>query len=137
MLRFILHRPWFFLSYFPSLMNTLAKIFLAFLIYLLAATSASAGEQTGKVVSLYVRDSDGLIFVLLAGTATGRPNCANPYYWIIRDENSAVGKRFLSMLLTAAGTGQAVYIVGTNTCTRWPDSENIDVVQLITGTPLN
>jgi hypothetical protein len=54
---------------------------------------------------------------------------------MIRDENSAVGKRQLAMLLLAYSTGQVVTVYGMNTCARWVDGEDVDVVEL--GAPPN
>ena len=96
-----------------------------------AATPAIAGSQTGFVKDLYVRDSDGLIFVDLFGPSDFRvqhPACAWRPYWIIPNETSDSGKRLFATLLAALISGHKVTIQGKDTCTRRPDGEDIDTV---------
>jgi hypothetical protein len=89
---------------------------------------ASAGQVTGVINWVMVRASDGLTYVSIIGTPTGQPGCATGGYWMIADENSEAGKKQYAMLLEAKATGAAITIYGTNTCTRWPDGENINAV---------
>lgn len=93
-----------------------------------AVSPAIAGQQSGFVKDIYVRDSDGLILVDLWGTASGHPTCALQTYWIIANESSETGKRLYAMLLTAEASGHPVTIIGKNTCNRWADGEDIDSV---------
>ncbi len=112
------------------------KLCLAVMLASLSAVAVSpaiAGTQTGFVKDIYVRDSDGLILVDLMGTASGHPVCALQPYWIIPNETTDNGKRLLSMLVAAQSAGRVVQIIGKDTCTRWPDGEDIDVVG-VTGT---
>jgi len=86
-----------------------------------------SGQVTGVVSSVIARASDGLIFVYVNATPTGRPSCAaGTAYWMIHDENSEAGKKQYALLLTAKATGATVTIVGMNACTRWGDGEDID-----------
>jgi hypothetical protein len=89
-----------------------------------------AGTATGVVTKVYARDSDGLVLVTLSNAPTGSPACARFPYFLIRDENSAAGKRQFAILLTARSTGQLVTIIGRNTCNRWFDGEDIDSVDI-------
>lgn len=90
-----------------------------------------AGTQTGKVETVIVRASDGLVyFTLSGGSKTGSPSCATVGYWMIRDENSNVGKQQYSMILTAHASGKTVTVVGANACSRWKDGEDVDYIQL-------
>jgi len=93
-----------------------------------AVSPAIAGQQSGFVKDIYVRDSDGLILVDLWGTASGHPACALQPYWIIADESSATGQRLYALLLTAEASGHPVTIIGKDTCSRWPDAEDIESV---------
>lgn len=107
------------------------QIFLLFsALYALAASPAYAGGQSGKVVNLQVRASDHLIVFDLNGGEghNQRPACANKLYWMIKDENSASGKRQLALLMAAQMSGRTVMVYGANTCTRWPDGEDVDAV---------
>lgn len=89
--------------------------------------AAHSGEVTGTVGSLFVRDSDRLTYVHVAGTATNRPACAaSTTYWMIPNENSEAGKKLYAMLLAAKLAGSRVSIVGKNTCARWGDGEDIN-----------
>lgn len=91
-----------------------------------------ASEAYGQVLSLWVRDSDGLTYVTLdRNPTTPRPACAaaTPYYMIAR-EDSAVGKRQYAILLAAKIAGKAIYLTGRGTCVRWGDGEDIDTIRL-------
>lgn len=94
------------------------------------STSAIAGEQSGKVDLLYARGSDNLHLVTLTDETakTNSPSCATSGYWLIKDENSVSGKSQFSQLLAAKMAGKTVQISGLNTCTRWADGEDINIV---------
>ena len=95
------------------------------------ASSVVASTQTGKVVSINVRE-DGLHWFYVSGTRTTKPACAtsSESYWIIKDENSTAGKSQLSVLLSAYMAGKEVVIQGRDTCVRWGDGEDISAVML-------
>lgn len=90
---------------------------------------AFAGIQTGQVTQILVRASDGLVYFFLSNTISGRPACATGGYWMLKDENSAAGKRQLAMLMAAKASGQVVTVEGMNTCTRWPNGEDVNQIQ--------
>jgi hypothetical protein len=93
---------------------------------MVVAANAHAGQGTGTVSRLIVRDSDGLVYVTLSTPPTGRPSCAAAStYWMIPNENSETGKKLYALLLSAQLAGRVVQIVGTNTCVRWGDGEDI------------
>jgi hypothetical protein len=95
-----------------------------------AASAAIAGTQTGQVKVIYARDSDGIIVVNLDGTAADHPGCAQQPYWVVPNEKTDSGKRILALLLAAQLSGRYVTIRGKDTCTRWPDGEDIDSVTM-------
>lgn len=97
---------------------------------LAAISPAHAGSQIGKIKTLTVRASDGPVYFVLEGQLNERPACATGGYWMIRAEDSTTGKRQLAMLLTARATGQPVTVIGFNTCTRWPDGEDVNELYL-------
>lgn len=106
------------------------KPLLASMLLLLSA-EALAGSQRGTVSSVIVRASDGLIYFTINSTAkSGSPACATNSYWMIKDENSEVGKKQYSLLLAALASGRELTVEGMNTCTRWADGEDIDWLQL-------
>jgi len=88
----------------------------------------AAGNQTGQVVRIFVRQSDHVVLVDITGTPTNKPACAPYTYWIIKDETSLTGKQQLALLMLAKATGLTVNIAGTGDCTRFPSGEDIDVV---------
>jgi hypothetical protein len=96
----------------------------------LIANPAVARTQTGKITDFFVRNSDGLIYFFLDSASDNRPACAGSSYFMIKDENSAAGKRQLAVLLMARSTGQTITVYGTGTCTRWPDGEDVDTIQI-------
>ncbi|MDV7644034.1 hypothetical protein R4849_11415 [Acinetobacter baumannii] len=49
---------------------------------------------------------------------------------VVKNEKGDTGKRQVAALMLAQATGQKVKIDGTNTCTRWPDGEDIEIVQI-------
>lgn len=105
-----------------------AKLIFAALCLSLAGAS-QAGTQTGVIENIYVRASDGLVYFVLKGSAkTGSPACATIGYWMLKDENSAAGKRQYALLLAAQLAGKTIVVSGFNTCTRWADGEDADLI---------
>ena len=102
------------------------KKIMCFIIVLSFFGPAYASTARGKVSKVLVRDSDGLVYVVIEGTRTEKPTCATGSYLIIKNENSASGKRQLTLLLMAQATGKVVNITGYGTCVRWPDGEDIN-----------
>jgi hypothetical protein len=97
---------------------------------LLFITPAHAeGYQVGIVTEVITRASDGLVYFFMSGPITGtRPPCATIGYWMIKDENSAAGKRQLATLLIARTTGQPIKVSGAGVCTRWGDGEDVNII---------
>ena len=113
-------------------MKAISTLVLSGLLLLLVSESAHAGSQLGKVTALRVRDYDGLIWVNIeGGPYYDKPTCAKFNDWMIKNENSEVGKRHHAMLLSALAAGTRVQIYGSNTCTRWGDGENIETLELL------
>lgn len=106
------------------------RYFAALVMCILACGSAVASQQTATITQIYKRDSDGLTYVFLSGTRSGKPTCAYYDYFIVHDENSNNGKQQLSMLLMAKATNQPVTIIGTGGCVRWVDGEDINAIVL-------
>jgi hypothetical protein len=71
-----------------------------------------------------------LIYFSLNAVKTNSPACATANYWIIRDENSNAGKQQYAMLLAAQLSGQMVYVIGSNSCDRWPDAEDANEINI-------
>lgn len=90
--------------------------------------AVAGGNQTGQVIRIFVRQSDHVVLVDIAGTPSNRPACAPYTYWVIKDETSLTGKQQLALLMLAKATGQTVVISGTGECTRLPSGEDIDVI---------
>jgi len=93
---------------------------------------AAAGTVTGTIQWVIARSTDGLTYAAISGTASGKPACATQGYWIITDENSEAGKKQYAMLLSAQATGATITVGGNNTCTRWPDAEDIQYIEITT-----
>ena len=114
------------------------KCILTFLVVaciFLLSSSVLASSQKGKVKKLYVRASDGLVYLYLdTSPPEDKPACAKNPYWMIKDENSEVGKKQYSMLLAAHSAGRTISISGTGYCTRWSDGEDINSVVML---PIN
>lgn len=97
----------------------------------MSGANAHAGTGTGTVTIVTIRDSDGLAYVYLSSPPTGRPACAAASaYWMIPNESTETGKKMYALLLAAKLSGQTVSITGKNTCVRWPDGEDIQLVTL-------
>ncbi len=107
------------------------KLHLVLAAFLMSATSLSlAGTQSGTINALHIRASDGLIYFTLNGPKTGSPACAQVAYWMVKDENSAAGKRQYAALLAASAAGKTIHVSGSNTCTRWSDGEDVDQITI-------
>ncbi|SHG52782.1 hypothetical protein [Massilia sp. CF038] len=106
------------------------KTLLAIAALTLSAPSF-AGFQVGTVKSVTVRDSDGLVFFVLNGTAReGRPTCAGQTYWMIKNETTLAGKQLYAQVLAAQLSGKTLTVEGAGTCTRWPDGEDVRSISL-------
>ena len=93
-----------------------------------------ASSYSGKISSIIVRDSDGLVYINIEGVRVGNiPACSKYNYMMIKNENSATGKRQLAQLLMAQATNKTVVITGHETCTRWEDGEDINYVDIRTN----
>lgn len=113
------------------------KVRLAVILTSLGAVGtapAFAGVETGFIKDLSVRDPDGLIQVSLVlpySWPGNHPPCAVRPYWVVADETSEAGKRLFATLLAAQVAGHKVTIRGKNTCSRLPDGEDIEDVNVI------
>jgi len=94
----------------------------------LAPAAALASSVTGKILQLYTRETDGLQMVEVEGRGA-RPACATQTYMLIRDEKSESGKAQFAMLMAAFLADRQVIVFGSDTCTRWPDGEDITIVE--------
>lgn len=111
-------------------MRLLSLLILLSVSLCLSPVPSVAGTQQGFVTSVLVRASDGLVYFFVSGTPSNRPSCATGAYWMIRDETSVAGKQQLAQLLTAYAAGTTIVVYGTNTCTRWPNGEDVEVIQM-------
>jgi hypothetical protein len=90
-----------------------------------APSAWSQSTQVGTVSRLHVRGTDGLVYFYVAGPRSPMPGCAIQPYWIVPNESSASAKQQLALLMMAEATGKVVTVVGTGTCSRWPDGESV------------
>ncbi|EOD5226008.1 hypothetical protein ACJXBB_001693 [Vibrio cholerae] len=104
---------------------------IALFIFSFFLSSAYAGNQAGKVSWIVVHASYGLIYFGIDGSlASGKPHCASSSYWMIRDENSNVGKQQYSMLLSAHASGKTIEAIGMNTCIPWANGEDVNSITI-------
>lgn len=103
------------------------KKFIFIILVMLFSNNIWAGEGRGKIKNIVVRDHDGLVYVTLESRAN-KPTCAVAGYMMIKDENSATGKRLLALLLMAQAANKNIYVKGYDTCSRWPDGEDINYI---------
>lgn len=106
------------------------KKIMCFIILLSFFGPAYASTARGKVSKVFVRDSDGLVYVVIEGTRTEKPACATGSYLMIKNEKSLVGKQQLTLLLMAQATNKVVSIVGYDTCSRWGNGEDINYITI-------
>ena len=98
---------------------------------MLLAPLAIAGNVTGTVAVVYIRATDGLVYFNVSGTTVGRATCAtNTTYWMVMNKNSTVGKQQLAARLAAQTSGRSVTVYGNGTCVRWPDGEDVAMLQI-------
>lgn len=91
---------------------------------------AFGGTQTGKITAIIIRQADGLIYFFMNGQIISPAACNVGGYFMIRDENSATGKRQYAMLLAARLSGQVITVTGAGTCTRWRDGEDLERIEM-------
>ena len=91
---------------------------------------AWGSSSEGTISHVVVRQSDGLIYANILGARSSPPACATAGYFMIKDENSQAGKAQLALLMSAYFAKSPVQIVGSGTCTRWGDGEDIEIVML-------
>lgn len=100
-----------------------------FLFFSFFSFNLFAGTQMGKVGSLIVRASDGLIYFTIIGDGKlNGPSCAKNDYWMIKDENSEAGKKQYALLLAALAAQKTIRVSGMNTCIRWGDGEDVNYI---------
>lgn len=98
---------------------------------LLGSTSAGASEVQGAIIDFQARSSDGLHYLHMNGSRTTKPACATQNYFMIKDESSRAGQSQVAQILTAQATGRSILVLGSGTCTRWVDGEDIELIKLL------
>jgi hypothetical protein len=95
----------------------------------LIALPLQAGAVNGHIVGIYVRQSDGLVYFETDGTISGRAACgASNNLWVLPNENSETSKRQYAALLSAKASNLSIDVYGTGACTRWGDSEDVNII---------
>ncbi|SEO74305.1 hypothetical protein SAMN02800692_1848 [Luteibacter sp. UNC138MFCol5.1] len=99
-------------------------------LFMLASIPASAGTVTaGYVTRLYVRQSDGLVYFETSGTINNRAGCGiSNTTWVLPGENTETSKRQYAALLVAKASHLSIDVHGSGTCTRWGDSEDVNII---------
>ena len=106
---------------------------VAFLLAIVLSNTSIASDQSGQITNIIVR-ADGLHWIHVTGTRTAKPACTGSNeYWMIKDENSLVGKAHFSMVLSAYMSGKTVAIYGIGECSRWSDGEDIHSIEISEG----
>lgn len=96
------------------------------------AAGSDPSNQTGKTSSIQVL-SDGRVFVNMAEMRSDRPDCASAVYsyWAIADESAASAKHQIALLMAAHAAQRSVKIIGSGSCNRHPDAEDIVSVEML------
>jgi hypothetical protein len=100
----------------------------ALLVALFGATSASAGEQQGKISGIWLHVNSSYADILVTGSAVNKPSCATEGYWKL-DTSTPEGEKLLAALLTSMSGGTPVTIYGAGNCTLYPVRETIAFVR--------
>jgi hypothetical protein len=99
------------------------KIFI-FTILGLMASSAMAGDGSGKVTRIYAHEKGsgaGVIMFAVQNHITPPSTCPG-HEWAF-DANNDQGKAMYSLLLSAAVQGKSVTVKGAGDCSAWGDRE--------------
>lgn len=94
----------------------------------LAPISAHCGTLTGTIASItYYIPTPNYVFVYLSNPSTGAPACATQTTRMMVNLATQAGKAMYAHLLALRLTNPAgnVTLVGTNSCTSWPDTEDV------------
>ncbi len=103
-------------------------IILNFNLDLFITKPAFASEASGKIEKIEeISDGRFVVFIEEAANRLNKPDCLHPIgYFMVANENSVEGKKHIDMLRYAKKNNLAVSIVGTGTCKRWVDAEDIN-----------
>lgn len=101
------------------------KTLTGLLMYAIAHT-AMAGSGMAKIDTLLAGPEYGpRLFVGMSGVS-GRPSCSNnPSFAFVIDSSLPHAKTWVAMLQVAYATGRSVQIEGQNTCSLYPDTEDV------------
>jgi hypothetical protein len=121
-------QPKLFVDIHTILRVCFATIVLNLSLDLFIIKPAFASEASGKIEKIQeISDGRFVVFIENAANRIDKPNCLHPIgYFMIANENSVEGKKHIDMLRFAKKNNLAVDIVGTGTCKRWVDAEDIN-----------
>ncbi|MDV0440147.1 hypothetical protein [Xanthomonas sacchari] len=89
--------------------------------------SASAGDASGKVVTIMAHSQD-VVFFSLDGPYTNVPACSSTALALSLSTQS--GRAQYALLLSASAQGKVVYVHGTGNCAVWGDRETADYIYM-------
>lgn len=90
----------------------------------LISINASAGGYLGYVGRVTVQQPN-YVFVDLGGI-NGGAGCQGGSNEFAIDISTILGQAQYTLLMTAKGLGKKVQIIGTNSCSLWPDRESVN-----------
>jgi hypothetical protein len=95
------------------------------------ASASAAGTYSGTITSVEgYGENTNAVFVLINGTVSGSPaGCATQNYRFALNPSNASGQALLAVVLSALARGVTVGIIGSGTCSIWPDTESILLLQ--------
>jgi hypothetical protein len=92
----------------------------------LGAPASASQATSGTIYGISVEN--GKLFFYTTGTRTTPPACnAVPARWVF-DASTANGQAMMSALMTFYALQQPVQVMGTGTCTAWPDTETVQYI---------
>jgi hypothetical protein len=92
-----------------------------------ASQALASGTSSGVPSGITVQS--GIVMFTISAGHGSNPACATTQRWAF-DANVAAGQATLSTLLNAYSLQKLVNVLGTGTCSVWPDSETVYFVSL-------
>lgn len=97
-----------------------------------SVSARAGGADIGYISDILTVANTNSVLFSQSGSRTGTPACAAsfPGRWTV-PAGTAMGQAQLAVLLTAYSQGKRIKIVGTGNCYRHPDTETVQIIEII------
>lgn len=107
-------------------MKIKTSVFLALISVVLFQTALAGSVSNGKIY-YYMAQNGNLFFFKTTVAETGKPSCNSQSRFAVNTATQS-GKDIMNAVINAKNANLSVNVVGTGTCTIYPNSENASYV---------